>query len=111
MEPHQLPTPVESRTLSTYFANGQETTSRLLDELVALISEFGNGGGSLTPSIYDTAQVLRFAPPEETPHLALDWLVSNQDQDGGWGNLYSQEPVELARFLLLQFAQTMRNIY
>ncbi|GAB4581463.1 MAG: hypothetical protein Fur0022_42100 [Anaerolineales bacterium] len=59
---------------------------KLLDELAVLISQLGTGGGCLTPSIYDTAQVLRFSPPREGVDLALDWLRHQQGSDGGWGN-------------------------
>lgn len=57
----------------------------LLTELCTLVAELGQDGGRVSPSIYDTAQVLRFYPPTEGPEAALDWLIAQQQADGGWG--------------------------
>lgn len=38
-------------------------TDILLTDLRHLIADLGKGGGMISPSIYDTAQVLRMAPP------------------------------------------------
>ena len=58
----------------------------LLTELSALIADLGKDGGLISPSIYDTAQVLRFCPPEEGIASALEWLMAQQQLDGGWGD-------------------------
>lgn len=59
---------------------------QLLAELKALVSDLGKDGGLISPSIYDTAQLLRLYPPAEGVDAALDWLVSQQRIDGGWGD-------------------------
>jgi halimadienyl-diphosphate synthase len=60
------------------------TAERLLDMLRAEIAALGHQGGILSPSIYDTAQVLRHVPPAD-PRPAVDWLLQQQHPDGGWG--------------------------
>ncbi|MEN9938903.1 MAG: hypothetical protein RLZZ387_5482 [Chloroflexota bacterium] len=57
----------------------------LLTDLRFLIADLGKDGGLMSPSIYDTAQVLRLAPPED-PRPALVWLIEQQQPDGGWGS-------------------------
>ena len=58
----------------------------LLQELVELVQQLGKDGGLATPSVYDTAQVLRFAPPPQGVEAALEWLLAQQHADGGWGS-------------------------
>jgi hypothetical protein len=60
------------------------TAERLIEMLRADIAALGHQGGVVTPSIYDTAQLLRYAPPEE-PGAVVDWLLKQQHADGGWG--------------------------
>ena len=55
-------------------------------ELHSLIADLGKKGGLLSPSVYDTAQVLRLYPPSEGVELGLTWLRSQQQIDGGWGD-------------------------
>jgi hypothetical protein len=61
-------------------------TTTLISALHALISDLGNDGGLVSPSIYDTAQVIRLAPPAEGCRRAQAWLVGQQQADGGWGD-------------------------
>jgi hypothetical protein len=64
----------------------QRARDLLLTDIRALVADLGTAGGLMGPSIYDTAQVLRLAPPDEGVWPALEWLVAQQQHDGGWGN-------------------------
>src|SRR5688572_18185367 len=59
-------------------------SSSLLSKLCALLDEAGGAGGSLSPSVYDTAQLLRYDPPADARPLQ-EWLLGQQRDDGGWG--------------------------
>jgi hypothetical protein len=56
-----------------------------LAELHQLIHDLGTEGGLVSPSIYDSAQVLRLYPPTDY-QPALEWLLQQQQADGGWGD-------------------------
>jgi hypothetical protein len=58
----------------------------LTTDLRHLIRDLGRNGGMISPSVYDTAQTVRLAPPEEGVWPALNWLISRQHADGGWGD-------------------------
>lgn len=58
----------------------------LLTDLRYLIRDLAKNDGLIGPSVYDTAQVLRLAPPREGVEPALQWLIEQQQPDGGWGN-------------------------
>lgn len=58
----------------------------LFAELNALVADLGKDGGLISPSVYDTAQLLRLYPPPEGVEPGLDWLISQQKADGGWGD-------------------------
>lgn len=77
----------------------------LVTELGALVADLGKDGGQISPSIYDTAQALRFYPPPEGPQPALQWLVACQQADGGWGSPdvpYARVVPTVATLLALQ---------
>lgn len=61
-------------------------TAALLTELHTLVSELGQDGGRVSPSIYDTAQVLRLYPLTKDPEPVVEWLINQQQADGGWGD-------------------------
>lgn len=84
----------------------------LFTELCALVADLGKGGGQISPSVYDTAQVLRLYPPQDV-EPALEWLLAQQQADGGWGDPetpYARDVPTLASILALhtyaQDAQT-----
>lgn len=70
------------------------TPEWFIAQLKTDIQELGAQGGVLTPSVYDTAQVLRYAPPED-PRPTVSWLLRQQRPDGGWGS----ELIPLARHI------------
>ncbi len=75
----------------------------LMTELRATIADLGKGGGSISPSVYDTAQVLRLYPPQDSGP-AFAWLLSQQQSDGGWGSPetpYARDVPTLAAILAL----------
>lgn len=87
MENHQLKNfPNTHPTLTEAHSLGGETLTKLWHELQTLVAQLGQDGGTLTASIYDTAQVLRYSPPEEGEEPGLSWLIKMQEADGGWGN-------------------------
>ncbi|NJN15312.1 MAG: hypothetical protein HC822_02935 [Oscillochloris sp.] len=59
----------------------------LITDLRQAIHNLGCHGGLISASIYDTAQVVRLAPPEEGVWPALNWLLAQQRSDGGWGDV------------------------
>jgi halimadienyl-diphosphate synthase len=56
-----------------------------LAELRQIVHDLGTEGGLVSPSIYDSAQVLRLYPPADC-RPALDWLLQQQQEDCGWGD-------------------------
>lgn len=59
---------------------------RALRRLGLLLRNLGKHGGSISPSVYETAQVLRFCPQLTEPFLLVSWLLRRQHVDGGWGD-------------------------
>lgn len=77
----------------------------LITDLRSLIADLGKDGGQMSASVYDTAQVLRYTPPAAGVEPALAWLKSQQQMDGGWGNMaapLSRDVPTLAAILALQ---------
>ncbi|MCB0062711.1 MAG: hypothetical protein KDE19_11370, partial [Caldilineaceae bacterium] len=82
-----------------------------MTELRTLVADLGKDGGRLSPSVYDTAQVVRLHPPTEGAEPALDWLIGQQAADGGWGDPaapYARAVPTLAT--LLAFQQHPRQV-
>ncbi len=53
-------------------------TELIIAHLRLVLGGLGSDGGHIGPSVYDTAQALRLAPPAEGPWEALDWLIAQQ---------------------------------
>jgi len=70
-----------------------------------VIHSLRRDGGSMTPSVYETAQVLRFCPEYVEADKVLEWLLHCQQSDGGWEDpaspIYRDVPT-LAALLALQ---------
>jgi halimadienyl-diphosphate synthase len=84
----------------------------LFQELDTLIGSLGKDGGLVSPSIYDTAQVLRFTPANESAMAVLAWLENQQWSDGGWGDPWaplSRDVPTLAAILTLHSCQDARK--
>ncbi len=62
-----------------------------LRELRMVVRRLGSTGGSITPSIYETSQVLRFCPQLVDREQVAGWLINCQQPDGGWG--YADAPL------------------
>ena len=58
----------------------------MVSHLRMIISSLREDGGLMSPSIYDTAQAVRFSPPRNGARQTLDWLLMQQHDDGGWGD-------------------------
>lgn len=84
------------------------TNNPALARLQGLLPLLGTGGGRISPSVYDTAQVLRAYPPADGVTLGLDWLKRQQQPDGGWGSpaapLYRRVSTIAAILALHQYA-------
>ncbi|MFP1739555.1 hypothetical protein [Lonsdalea quercina] len=82
-------------------------TENILTELNTLLSDM-HDGGCVGPSVYDTAQLLRFHPNTPDHAGAYRWLIEQQHEDGGWGSpdfpLHRQVPT-VAAILSLHEAQ------
>ena len=71
--------------ISTLQRHSMATREVQFAELCSLVTALGKDGGLISPSIYDTAQVIRLYPPKEGVEPALHWLLNQQRADGGWG--------------------------
>lgn len=58
----------------------------MVSHLRTIIANLRQDGGLMSPSVYDTAQALRFSPPHHGVRQTLDWLLAQQQPDGGWGD-------------------------
>ena len=82
--------------------------SPALARLQGLLPLLGTGGGRISASVYDTAQVLRAYPPSGGVTPGLEWLKRQQQADGGWGSpaapLYRRISTIAAILALHQYA-------
>ena len=80
--------------------------SALWTELRQLIGELGNNGGEMSPSVYESAQVLRLFPQAADEEAVVRWLLAQQEPDGGWGGtgalIYREAPTLAAVLALHQ---------
>ncbi len=62
-------------------------TNIIRDKLRALLASVGKDGGLITPSVYDTAVVLHSGvfPEREAQARVIDWILGQQQVDGGFG--------------------------
>lgn len=67
----------------------------MVSHLRTIIANLRQDGGLMSPSIYDTAQAIRFSPPRNKVETGfrnsavrqtLEWLLAQQRADGGWGD-------------------------
>ncbi len=90
--------------------NAVET--QIVSELRTLIGHLGDDGGLMSSSLYETAQVLRMAPDAGGTAATAEWLLSQQADDGGWGEVgypHARDAVTLAVALALQSRSTDRR--
>lgn len=84
------------------------TESPALARVQGLLPLLGTGGGRISASVYDTAQVLRAYPPLGGVLPGLEWLKRQQQADGGWGSpaapLYRRISTIAAVLALHQYA-------
>ncbi|WP_420629114.1 hypothetical protein [Candidatus Leptofilum sp.] len=84
------------------------TQNPTLQRLQGLLPLLGQGGGRISASVYDTAQVLRAYPPPGGVTPGLEWLKRQQEADGGWGSpaapLYRRISTIAAILALHQYA-------
>ena len=83
----------------------------LLAELRSTIRQLGDQGGVIGPSVYETAQVLRLYPPVEGVLPGLNWLLSQQHPDGGWGVIAVPSARDLPTLAAVLAIHTYRDIY
>ncbi|EJZ16885.1 hypothetical protein RCCGEPOP_33658, partial [Rhizobium sp. Pop5] len=60
-------------------------SEQILSELRHLLNETRDGG-SVSPSVYDTARVLQFSGNVTGRQNGYAWLMAQQQADGGWGS-------------------------
>lgn len=79
-------------------------TGNLVQEIRSLLLTLDRDGGLITPSIYETAQVLRFYPTTDRIKETVEWLLQQQRSDGAWGDpsapLYRAVPTVAALLAL-----------
>ncbi|HEU4327183.1 MAG TPA: prenyltransferase/squalene oxidase repeat-containing protein [Roseiflexaceae bacterium] len=71
----------------------QAIADSILVAIRDIAHDLGRSGGWISASEYDTAQVLRLAPPEDGRAVlsALTWLLKRQHSDGGFGDPFAPQ--------------------
>ncbi|GAB4188934.1 MAG: hypothetical protein OHK0022_01060 [Roseiflexaceae bacterium] len=71
----------------------QAIADSILVAIRDIAHDLGRSGGWISASEYDTAQVLRLAPPEDDRAVlpALTWLLARQHSDGGFGDPFAPQ--------------------
>lgn len=64
----------------------KSVTDTVVSQLRAIVGSLRESGGLMSPSVYDTAQTLRFCGWEGGVEPGLEWLLAQQYVDGGWGD-------------------------
>lgn len=59
--------------------------NHLVDDLRDTLQAIARESGSVSASVYETAQVIMHLGPTPTTPDALDWIIDQQKTDGGWG--------------------------
>ena len=89
----------------------RDRSTYLLTDLRHSIGDLGKDGGLIGPSVYDTAQVLAWHRMRNM-WPALDWLLGQQQPDGGWGDPAvprARDVPTLAAVLALHIKQQAQN--
>ncbi|MCP4130883.1 MAG: hypothetical protein GY754_07860 [bacterium] len=61
----------------------KDISQMLIKDLRNTLSSLNTSEGSMSASLYETARALCFRP--NNIHETLDWIISRQKNDGGWG--------------------------
>lgn len=87
--------------------------THLVNDLRDTLHAIGREPGSVSASVYETAQVITHLGPTATTPAALDWLIDQQKADGGWGLVHLpdlRQVVTVSAVLALhQFGQSNRT--
>jgi len=76
----------------------------LFKDMRILLNNLASDEGLIGPSVYDTAQVLRARLGVSDEDSVLDWLIAQQNADGGWGQPhlpYTRDVPTLAALLAI----------
>lgn len=83
----------------------------LWNDLRTIIRELREDGGLMSPSVYDTAQALRFCPPTQGAERTVAWLLEQQHNDGGWGNPAAPRTRDLPTLAAILALHSFRNTF